>query len=449
MDSLFDQPKNNRKQESPSPDAPLAERIRPKNFAEYIGQDHLLNHGSLLRRAIESDCFTSIILTGPPGIGKTSLAEIIATQSKANFIALSAIASTVQDVRQAIKEADENRKFYNQKTILFIDELHRFNKAQQDSLLKDIEKGTIRFIGATTHNPQFYIIPPLVSRSHLFHLENLNEEQIHQLIDRALEHPEAFPNKKVSITQEAKDFLSSICEGDARKTIGALELAVATSEGDEIELDLSIMENCVQKKALNYDDDAHYDTISAFIKSMRGSDPDAAVYWLAKMLHAGEDIRFIARRLMIFASEDIGNADPQALQTCVSASQAVEIVGMPEARIILSQATTYCATAPKSNAAYKAINEALSDVQKSRVEAVPMYLRDSHTSGYNPEGKKYDYPHNSEEGFVKQDYIGVDKNYYEPVNRGYEQKIRTRMDYWQELRAGSADVPSASGDAKH
>ena len=434
MDSLFDQPQKKQGSSPSSNDAPLAERIRPKNFHQYIGQDHLLNHGSLLRRAIESDCFTSIILTGPPGIGKTSLAEIIATQSQANFISMSAIAATVQDVRQAIKDADENRKFYNQKTILFIDELHRFNKAQQDSLLKDIEKGTIRFIGATTHNPQFYIIPPLVSRSHLFHLETLNEEQIHQLIDQALQHPEAFPTKKISISDEAKKFLSDICEGDARKTIGALELAVATSEGDEISLDLETMENCVQKKSINYDDDTHYDTISAFIKSMRGSDPDAAVYWLAKMLHAGEDIRFIARRLMIFASEDIGNADPQALQNCVAASQAVDVIGMPEARIILSQATTYCATAPKSNAAYKAINEALDDVKNSRIEAVPMYLRDSHSSGYNPEDKKYDYPHNNKEGFVKQDYIGVDKKYYQPVDRGYEQKIRTRMDYWQELR---------------
>ncbi|MCM8531583.1 MAG: replication-associated recombination protein A [Lentisphaeraceae bacterium] len=434
MESLFD---HSQTANSSNSAVPLAARIRPQNLDEFIGQGHILKPGSLLRRAIEADCFTSIIFTGPPGVGKTSLAGIIASSTSSEFISLSALSASVADVRESIKKAIENRRFSGKKTVLFIDELHRFNKAQQDSLLKDIENGNIRFIGATTHNPQFYIIPPLVSRSQVFNLESLDESDIAALLTRAVTHEKGFIDKNVVLAEDATKFLSSICEGDARKALGALELAVLTTEEDssgKIEIDLEVAEQCIQKKAVNYDDDAHYDTASAFIKSMRGSDPDAAVYWLAKMLHAGEDIRFIARRIVIFASEDVGNADPRALMLATSAMHAVDFVGMPEARIVLSQAVTYCATAPKSNAAYKAVNEALVDVAQGRLKPVPMHLRDPHSSGYNPHGSDYVYPHNSKEGFVKQDYLGTSKKYYNPVDRGYEKQISERMQYWEGIR---------------
>lgn len=434
MESLFD---HSQAQMSSDSNVPLAARIRPRNLDEFIGQQHILEPGSLLRRAIEADCFTSIIFTGPPGVGKTSLAGIIASSTSSDFISLSALSATVADVRDAISKAIESRRFSGRKTVLFIDELHRFNKAQQDSLLKDIENGNIRFIGATTHNPQFYIIPPLVSRSQVFNLQSLSEDDIEKLLYRAVSHEKGLSDKKIELAEEAAKFLAHICEGDARKALGALELAAMTTPENDAGIcfiDLSTAEQCIQKKAVNYDDDAHYDTASAFIKSMRGSDPDAAVYWLAKMLHAGEDIRFIARRIVIFASEDVGNADPRALTLATSAMHAVDFVGMPEARIILSQAVTYCATAPKSNAAYIAVNEALQDVASGRLKPVPMHLRDPHSSGYNPSGADYIYPHNADEGFVKQDYLGAEKKYYRPVDRGYEKQIQERMDYWEAIR---------------
>lgn len=434
MESLFDNVSSSEIEKS---HVPLAARIRPQTLDDFIGQEHILKPGSLLRRAIEADCFSSIILTGPPGVGKTSLAGIIAECTESDFIAMSALSSAVADVREAIKKAVENKRFSGKKTILFIDELHRFNKAQQDSLLKDIENGNIRFIGATTHNPQFYIIAPLVSRSQVFNLNSLGVEEIGSLLKRAVSHEKAFPNRNVEIEEEAVQFLANACEGDGRKSLGALELAVLTTEGDEkhtILITKEIASECIQRRLLKYDADEHYDTASAFIKSMRGSDPDAAVYWLAKMLHAGEDIRFIARRIVIFASEDVGNADPRALQLAVAAMQGVDFVGMPEARIILSQAVTYCATAPKSNAAYKAVNAALTDVEKDRVSPVPMHLRDPNSSGYNPQGADYIYPHNETEGFVKQEYLGTENKYYLPVDRGYEKSIRERMSYWESVR---------------
>ena len=413
---------------------PLAARLRPNSFADFFGQEHITAEGSLLRRAIENDCFSSLIFTGPPGTGKTSLAFLVSHSSRANFIALSAVDSSVSDVRKAILQASEKLRFTGEKTVLFVDEIHRFNKAQQDSLLKDIENGTVRFIGATTHNPGFYLTPALCSRSLIFQLNPLDSAAITRLLQQISLKAGAFPGVDWSMDELAIKFLAENCEGDARKALTVLELAVLTSETEKVELTVDILRECLQVKSYKYDADAHYNAASAFIKSMRGSDPDAAVYWLAYMLEAGEDIRFISRRIMIFASEDVGNADPRALQLAVAATQAVDTVGMPEARIILSQAVTYCASAPKSNASYLAVNAALSDVKNQRVEPVPMHLRDPQSSGYNPEQGQYVYPHNSEEGFVKQEYVGVDKSYYEPVQRGYEKQISERLAYWKSLR---------------
>lgn len=416
--------------------APLAARLRPRKLEDFVGQEHLLAKGELCRNAIDNDCFSSIIFVGPPGVGKTSLAEFIANQSDSYFSKLSAISATVADVRKILKEARERRRHQNKSTLLFLDEMHRFNKAQQDSLLEDIELGNIRFIGATTMNPQFYIIHPLISRSHIFQLKSLTEKEIATLLKKCSQNPEAFKNLKISFEKKALEFMANNCEGDARKAIGALELAVLTSENqkNKIKISFDIAQKSMQKKALNYTDDEHYDTISVFIKSMRGSDPDAAVYWLAKMLYAGEDIRFIARRIVIFASEDVGNADPRAISLAVSAMQAVEMIGMPEARIILSQAAIYCATAPKSNASYVAVETALNDVKENRLKPVPMYLRDSHSTGQNDKDGTYQYPHNNENAFVSQDYLGFEKKYYTPTDRGYEKKLKERIGYWNNLR---------------
>lgn len=432
-------------QEAASPETveqPLAARMRPRTLDEYLGQKHLLSEGKLLRRAVDADRFSSIILSGPPGVGKTSLAELIAKRTSSAFIRLSGVSSSVKDIRREANAAEARKRVHKRNTILFIDEIHRFNKAQQDALLPDVENGNIRLIGATTHNPYFYVIAPLLSRSLSFQLEPLSKDDIAELLDRAIVDERAFPARKVEVAPAARKFLADICEGDARKVLTALEVAVMTTDADEsgtIIIDLPTAEESIQKRAIIYGDDGHYDTASAFIKSMRGSDPDAAVYWLAKMLHAGEDIRFIARRIVIFASEDIGNADPRALQLAVSAMQAIEMIGMPEARIILSQAVTYCATAPKSNAAYAAVNAALDDIKNERVQPVPVHLRDSHSSGAKEagHGKGYQYPH-SHGGFVAQDYLGVDKAYYSPNRIGYEEKIAERMKYWQECREAAA-----------
>ena len=419
-------------------DMPLAARMRPRSLEEYAGQKHLLGDGMLLRRAIEADRFSSIILSGPPGTGKTSLAELIAKTTCSAFVRLSGVTSSVADIRKEIATAVKRREINGRRTVLFIDEIHRFNKAQQDALLPDVENGNIRLIGATTHNPQFYVVGALLSRSLAFQLHSLTEEDIKTLLTRAVTDPRGFPGKKVEIAPDALDFLAQVCEGDARRSLNALELASLTSAPDEngiITVTLSAAESSIQKKMIHYDDDNHYDSASAFIKSMRGSDPDAAVYYLAKMLHAGEDIRFIARRIMIFASEDVGNADPRALQVAVSAAQAVDLVGMPEARIILAQAVTYCATAPKSNAAYMAVNQALSDVEQDRVQPIPAALRDPHSAGGKAQGhgKGYIYPHDTG-GFAVQDYLTVPKRYYTPAGMGYESKIRERMEYWQQCR---------------
>lgn len=422
-------------------DAPLAARLRPRDIREYVGQTHLLAPGKLLRRAIDADRFTSIILHGPPGVGKTSLAELIAKTTDSAFIRLSGVSSSVADIRREIAQAVVRRQTSGRRSILFIDEIHRFNRAQQDSLLPDVESGKIRLIGATTHNPHFYVIGPLLSRSLLFQLQPLSEDEIKELLLRAISDERAFPGLRIRISDEALSFLAKICEGDARMTLNALEIAVLTSspgpDGFNL-IDLPAAEASIQKKAIIYGDDGHYDTASAFIKSMRGSDPDAAVYWLAKMIHAGEDIRFIARRIVIFASEDIGNADPRAIMLATSVMQAIEMIGMPEARIILSQAVTYCATAPKSNASYMAVDEALKDVSSERVQEVPVHLRDASYSGAKKmgHGEGYKYPHSFDGHFVAQEYMGVDKSYYHPSESGYEAKIKERMGYWAQCRGG-------------
>ncbi len=425
-------------------DAPLAARMRPRDFDEYVGQSHILASDKLLRRAIEADRFSSIILSGPPGVGKTSLAELIASKTGAAFVRLSGVVSTVADMRREIAAATARRRSAGRRTVLFIDEIHRFNKAQQDVLLPDVESGNIRLVGATTMNPYFYVIGPLVSRSLIFQLEPLSKNEIRHLLEHAASDPRGFPGKSVEIASEALDFLAEICDGDARKALSALEVAVLSTHPDGnglLRVDLRTAEESIQKKALNYGDDGHYDTASAFIKSMRGSDPDAAVYWLAKMLHAGEDIRFIARRIAIFAAEDIGNADPRALPLAVAAMQAVEMIGLPEANLILSHAVTYCATAPKSNASCLAIGAALAEVKEGRTIAVPLHLRDAHYKGAAKmgHGEGYKYPHDFQGNFVGQDYLGVDRSFYNPSANGYEAKIKERLEYWKALRSGSQE----------
>lgn len=418
---------------------PLAARLRPRSLDEYVGQRHLLEPGRLLRRAIDADRFSSIILSGPPGTGKTSLAEVIARMTDSEFIRLSGVTSSVADVRREIAAAVKRRRSSGRRTILFIDEIHRFSRSQQDSLLPDVENGNVRLIGATTHNPHFYVVGALLSRSLVFRLEPLSQEEIRTLLHRAAGDERSFPGRKVELEPQAADFLATACEGDARRALNALEVAALTTDPDDAgvtRVTLTEAEASIQQKMIVYGDDGHYDTASAFIKSMRGSDPDAAVYYLAKMLHAGEDIRFIARRLTIFAAEDVGNADPRALELCTAAMQAVEMIGLPEAKLILAQATTYCATAPKSNASYAALEAAATDVEQERVQPIPVRLRDAHYAGAKAEGigKDYLYPHDYPGGFVPQEYLSVDKRYYEPKEIGYEARIRERVDYWRALR---------------
>ena len=417
---------------------PLAARMRPRNLAEYLGQQHILGEGKLLRRAIEADRFSSLIFYGPPGVGKTTLAQIVCAETKSRFVSLSGVESSVADIRSAAEAAANYQRLNGRTTILFVDEIHRFNKAQQDVLLPHIERGTLRFIGATTHNPFFYINSPLVSRSQVFTLEPLAQADLEQLIDRAIADEERGLGKlKVRITDEARAHLATVADGDARKCLMALDLAALSSapgEDGAVVIDLAVAEESAQKKAIVYDGDgdAHYDTISAFIKSMRASDADAALYWLAKMLYAGEDIRFIARRIVIAASEDVGMADSNALRVAVAAQQAVEFIGMPEARIPLAHATIYIATAPKSNRAYAAIDAALEDVKNGRTLPVPKHLRDGHYKGAKTfgNGEGYLYPHDFEGGFVPQRCLpeGEGRVYYEPSGNGLEARIKDRLD---------------------
>lgn len=424
--------------------APLAARMRPQTLDEIVGQEHILGPGKLLRRAIEADRLGSLILYGPPGCGKTSTAEAIAAATRRRFERTSGVLANVATLRSLLTAAAHRRTSDGVETILFIDEIHHFNKSQQDILLPHVENGTITLIGATTHNPFFFINSPLTSRSQVFELQPVSEAAIAGLLRRALTDERGLAAWPVDADDEALAHLARVCEGDARRALNALEIAVLTTppgEGGRIRVTRGVVEESIQKKAVVYDhdEDGHYDTISAFIKSVRGSDPHAAIYWLAKMLYAGEDPRFVARRLVILASEDIGNADPRGLTVAVAAMQAAEFVGMPEARIVLSQATTYLATAPKSNAAIVAIDKAMGDVESGRVLPVPKHLRDAHYAGSKRLGHTgYQYAHEGEGHFVVQEYVPTSATYYEPTREGYEETISKRMAAWEARRKAAA-----------
>jgi putative ATPase len=412
--------------------------MRPRDLDEFAGQTHILGPGQLLRRAIEADRIQSLIFYGPPGTGKTSLAQIIARQTRSKFERLSGVESNVADMRRVLAAAANRLENKRQPTILFIDEIHRFNKAQQDVLLPDVESGVIRLIGATTHNPFFFVNSPLVSRSQIFELRPLSEEELYLLLQRALADRErGLGDMKIQADEAALRHLAKLSDGDARKALNSLEIAGLTTAPDKdgvIHIDLAVAEQSIQKKAVVYDDeDAHYDTISAFIKSMRGSDPDATLYWLAKMIHAGEDPRFIARRIVIHAAEDVGLADPMALVLAQAAANAAEFIGWPEAQIPLAEAAIYIATAHKSNSVVTAIGAAVKDVESGRTLAVPEHLRDASYKGAKRlgHGKGYEYAHDHPDHFVVQDYLGAVKKYYEPTEQGVEKKIKERVEKWR------------------
>ena len=419
-------------------ESPLAGRMRPATLDEVVGQEHIIGKDKLLYRAIKADKISSIIFYGPPGTGKTTLAKVIANTTKANFVQMNATTSGKKDMQEAVADAKESLGMYQKKTILFIDEIHRFNKAQQDYLLPFVEDGTIILIGATTENPYFEVNGALLSRSSIFELQPLAKEDIKTLITRAVyDTVKGMGSYQAVIDEDALEFLADISGGDARSALNAVELGILTTERSadgKIHITLDVASECIQKRVVKYDKtgDNHYDTISAFIKSMRGSDPDAAVYYLAKMLYAGEDIKFIARRIMICASEDVGNADPMALTVAVSASQAVERIGMPEAQIILSEAVTYVATAPKSNTACEAVFAAMASVKKKKT-SVPAHLQDAHYGAAEKlgHGVGYKYAHDYPNHYVKQQYLPdglIDRVFYKPTDIGYEAKIKAHMD---------------------
>ncbi len=416
---------------------PLAARMRPASLDEFVGQEHFLGQGKLLRRLLAADRLGSVIFYGPPGTGKTTLARLLATESQSHFHQLSAVASNVRELRGALAEARDRLAADGQKTLLFIDEVHRFNRAQQDVLLPDVENGIVVLVGATTENPFFTINSPLVSRSRIFQFEPLSAEHIKTLIRRALaDERRGLGGRDVRLADDALEFLAEASDGDARRALSALEIGVLSSQSDPVEFTRELAEESVQRKAVEYDrqGDAHYDSISALIKSIRGSDPDAALYWLARMLEGGEDVRFLARRLVILASEDVGNAAPAALGLAVATAQACEIVGLPECQLNLAQLVTYLACAAKSNAATIGIGEARHDVREGRLLPVPVHLRDKHYAGAKRlgHGEGYQYAHDHPDGIAAQDYLGVEREYYRPVDRGYEQELARRL---KEIRA--------------
>jgi putative ATPase len=425
---------------------PLAARMRPRDLNDYVGQRHILGPGTLLRRSIDADRVQSLILYGPPGTGKTTLAQIIASASKAKFERLSGVESNVGDMRAVLKSAAHRLSNTGESTLLFVDEIHRFNKSQQDILLPDVENGAVKLIGATTHNPCFFVNAPLVSRSQIFELQPLGDDELVGLLRRALTDEErGLGTRKIRMSDEAIEHIARVSDGDARKALNSLEIAVLTtpiSASGEVVVSLQTAEECIQKKVVRYDRDGdeHFDTISAFIKSIRGSDPDAALYWLAKMIRAGEDPRYITRRLMISASEDIGLADPMALVLATSAHQAAEFVGWPEARIPVAEATIYLSTANKSNSALTAIDAALEDLEKNPTQAVPPHLRDSHYQGAKElgRGEGYQYSHDSPDHYVPQTYLSKARRFYTPGNLGVETKIQERLKYWEKRRTEEA-----------
>ena len=419
-------------------EAPLAVRMRARTLNEFVGQEEIVGKGKLLRRAIEADKLSSVIFYGPPGTGKTTLARVIANTTRAFFEQLNAVISGVADIKRVVKNAADRLGMYSQRTILFIDEIHRFNKSQQDALLPFVEDGTVILIGATTENPYFEVNAPLLSRSRVFRFDYLNDAEIARLVTEALHDEErGLGQYRVDLKEEALIHMVNIANGDARSALNAIELAVLTTppgENGVREITLEVAEESIQKRSVTYDKsgDQHYDVISAFIKSLRGSDPDAALHWLARMIYAGEDPRFIARRLMVHAAEDVGLADPNALVIATSAAYALEYIGMPEARIPLAEAVIYIATAPKSNAVIKAIDSALGDIEKKKIGTVPVHLRDTSYKGAAKlgHGREYKYPHQFEGNYVEQQYLPdelLGTTYYHPYDSGYEEQIRRRL----------------------
>lgn len=430
MSDLFT---NQKSQKMPRNSNPLADRVRPKNLNEVVGQKHILAPDKILYQAIKNDQLFSMIFWGPPGVGKTTLARVIANETKSSFYSISAVTAGVKDVRQVLEQAKINLNRLHKKSILFIDEIHRFNKAQQDALLHEVEDGTIILIGATTENPSFEVISPLLSRSRVFQIFQLQVEELQEILEKAMTSDEFLAQFKIDFIDGSKEMLIKISSGDARVALNALELAVKMGEKDnnnKIEISKELLQQVFQSRTLYYDKNAdyHYDVISAFIKCIRGSDPDAALYWLARMIDAGESPEFIARRMIILASEDIGNADPQAIVVATSGFTAVTYIGMPEARLVLAQVATYLASAPKSNASYLGLQKATEDVKTSEQQPVPLHLRNTPTplmkkAGY---GEDYKYPHNFEKNFVKQEYMPEgfsNKIYYKPSDNGYERQI--------------------------
>ncbi|MCI8402607.1 MAG: replication-associated recombination protein A [Lachnospiraceae bacterium] len=445
--------KSNQEKESP-----LAARLRPTSLEEVVGQRHIIGRDKMLYRAIRADKLSSLIFYGPPGTGKTTLARVIANTTRGEFTQINATVSGKKDMEQIVQKAKELSGMYGKKTILFVDEIHRFNKAQQDYLLPFVEDGTVILIGATTENPYFEVNGALLSRSVIFELKPLERKDVEELLDRAVrDETKGLGSFRAELTGEARQFLADMAGGDARAALNAIELAVLTTErsGDGIiHVDLQVAQECIQRRAVRYDKegDNHYDTVSAFIKSMRGSDPDAAVYYLARMLHAGEDIKFIARRIMICASEDVGNADPQALLVAVAASQAAERIGMPEAQIILSQAVTYVASAPKSNAACNAVSAAMEAVRSTHIRTIPPHLQDAHYKGASGLGRGtgYRYAHDYPRHYVKQQYLPDElagSVFYAPSENGYEKEIGAwlRMLRWEAGEPGRENQTSAAG----
>ncbi len=412
---------------------PLAARMRPRTLAEFVGQEHFLGEGKLLRRLLAADRLGSLVFYGPPGTGKTTLARLLASETRSVFRQLSAVTSGVKELRDLLAEARDRLAAEGRRTLLFVDEIHRFNRAQQDVLLPDVEEGVVILVGATTENPFFAINSPLLSRSHVFQFEPLSAEQIKTVLQRALaDRQRGLGNRRVHIDPEALNMLAETCDGDARRALSALEIGVLSCPGDPVEFTPQLAAESIQRRVVRYDrqGDEHYDTISALIKSIRGSDPDAALYWLARMLEGGEDVRFLARRLVILASEDVGNADPAALPLAVATAQACELVGLPECQLNLAQAVTYLACAPKSNAATLGIKAARHDVKQKRLLPVPIHLRDASYPGAKRlgRGKGYQYSHDHPDAVAAQDYLGVEKVYYRPTDRGFEKELAARLE---------------------